>query len=98
MWAANRRKGQESIYLKSDIQSITTNVVNISNEIHGLITALAQAAGGAPSGADARLIGLCQSALQEISGSLQQLNTAYSYADQLDIMEWIDEGDTNGFY
>lgn len=91
MWVVDRRKEQERIYLRNDIQSITTNVTHISNEVHGLISALSQAMGGSPSGADARLIGICQSALQEISGSLQQINTAYECTNGLDVKEWIDD-------
>lgn len=98
MWAADRRKEQERIYLRNDIQSITTNVANISNEVHGLIAALDQAIGGSPSGADARLIGVCQSALQEISVSLQRLDAAYGCTDQLDVMEWEDDGEADDFY
>ena len=97
MWVVDRQKEQERIYLRNDIQSITTNVTNISNEVHSLIAALNQAIGGSPSGADARLIGICQSSLQEISGSLQRLNTAYEYTNQLDVMEWIGD-DSNDFY
>lgn len=98
MWVVDRQKERERIYLRNDIQSITTNVTNVSNEVHRLIAALDQAIGGSPSGADTRLIGICQSALQEISSSLQRLNTAYQYANELDVMEWIDDGDSNDFY
>lgn len=98
MWVVDRQKERERIYLRNDIQSISTNVSNVSNEVHRLIAALNQAVGGSPTGADARLIGICQSALQEISSSLQRLNTAYQCANELDVMEWIDDGDSNDFY
>jgi len=98
MWVTNRQKEQERIYLRADIQSITTNVTNISNETQCLIAAINQAIGGSPSGTDARLIGICQSALQEISSSLQRLNTAYQCVNELDVMEWVDDGDSDDFY
>lgn len=98
MWVVDRQKERERLYLRNDIQSITTNVTNVSNEVHRLIAALDQAIGGSPSGADARLIGICQSALQEISSSLQRLNTAYQCANELDVMEWIDDGGNDDFY
>jgi len=98
MWIVDRQKEQERIYLRNDIQSITTNVTDISNEIHSLIAALNQAIGGSPLGADTRLIGICQSSLQEISGSLQQLNTAYECTNRLDVMEWAGDNDSNDFY
>lgn len=98
MWVVDRQKERERIYLRNDIQSITTNVTNVSNEVHNLIAVLNQAIGGSPSAVDAKLIGICQSALREISSSLQRLNTAYQCANDLDIMEWIDDGDSNDFY
>ncbi len=98
MWVVDRQKERERIYLRNDIQSITTNVTNVSNEVHRLIAALDQAISGSPTGADARLIGICQSALQEISSSLQRLNTAYQCAGELDVMKWIDDGGSNDFY
>ena len=98
MWVVDREKEKERIYLRSDIQSITTNVTQISNEIHGLIAVLNQAIGGSPSGADTRLIGICQSSLQEISNSLQRLNTAYQSSNELDVMVWEDDGGSDDFY
>lgn len=93
MWVVDRQKERERIYLRNDIQSVTTNVTHISNEIHSLIAVLCQTIGGSPSGVDTRLIGICQSSLQEISSSLQKLNAAYQCANELDIMVWEDDGE-----
>lgn len=100
MWVVDNQKETERIYLRNDIQSIITSVSRVSNEIHELISAVNQAIGGSPSGVDAQMIGLCQVSLQEVSNSLQKLNTAYQCAGGLDVMEWVDDdyGDIDDFY
>ena len=89
MLVVNNEKERQKTYLRSNIQSCITNVTAESNKIHDTISALQNAVGGAPSGADGRLIGLCQQALQQISVALQNLNQSQQYVNEIDTREEI---------
>ena len=91
MWVVNNDKDRIKAYLRSDIESNITNLTHESNEIHTTISALDRTLRGAPSGRDMKLIDNCQRALQELSTSLQRLNTCLEYVGQLNTKEWIDD-------
>ena len=91
MWVVNKDKESVKSYLRSDIISNTTNLTHESNEIHNTISALCRAIGATPSGNDARLIGNCQMALQELSMVIQNLDVCREFVEQLDTKEWIDD-------
>jgi len=91
MWVINQSKERIRIYLRNDIESNITNLINESNEIHASISAINRAVGGTPSGNDAKLIGSCQLALQNISIALQNLNVCRERIEQLNTKEWVSD-------
>lgn len=92
MRVINNDKERAKIYLRSNIQSCVTNVTSESNKLHETISAIQNAVGGSPSGADGKLIGSCQQALQQISSALQNLNQSIQFVNQIDTSEEVPDG------
>lgn len=91
MWVANNDKERVKTYLKSDIESNITNIMDVSNRIHDSIAAVNRAAAGIASGTDRRLIDDCQRALQGLSEALQGLYACRNILDSLETREWADD-------
>ena len=93
MWVVNREKESAKNYLIPNITSNITNVTAVSNEVHDLISSINYLIGGLPSGTDTRWIGCCQRALNNLSQASGLLRQGLENAKQLDIMEWVADGD-----
>ena len=92
MWIQNNDKERIKSYIKSDIESNITNLMDSSNKIRELMSEILYAVGSSASGADQKLLDDCQRALQVIETALCMLYDSKSIADQLDTKEWVDDG------
>ena len=91
MWVVNNNKEHVKMYLRSDIESNISNLIDASNRIHETIAAINRATSGTATGIDQQMIGDCQRALQELSSALQNLYVCRNYVHQIDTREWIDD-------
>ena len=91
MWIKNNDKERIKSYLKSDIESNITNITDLSNHIHGLISAIDRATAGTPSGKGRDMIDEYQKVLSELSTALQDLYACRNCVEQLDTREWVDD-------
>ncbi len=89
MRVVNNDKARAKTYLRNDIGSNMTNIMNESNRVQDLVSQLSQTMSGSMSGIDKDLIGNAQQSLQYISQALQYLQQAYNTAGQLDVTEEI---------
>lgn len=89
MRVINNSKERAKIYLRSDIESMITSVMNESNELHDTIAMLNNTVGGSPSGLDSSLIGSCQKVLQDLLTTLQSLNRCRELVNSIDTSEEI---------
>lgn len=91
MWVANNNKERVKSYLRSDIESNITNLIDVSNRIHDAISAINRATAGSLSGADKQMIDECQKAIKEISEGLQNLYACREFINHLETKEWVDD-------
>lgn len=93
MWVVDESKKQARDALIQAIEQVSAGCVPLENEVHGMISALDAAVGGAPSGMDQQMIGDCQRAIQSVSDARKQLSDALELAWSMNIRTWVDEYD-----
>lgn len=92
-WVVNKEKERAKNYLIPNIISNITNMTAVSNEVQELIANINYLIGGLPSGTDTRWNGCCQRALGNLSQASGLLRQGLENAKQLNIMEWVSNGD-----
>ena len=93
MWVVNREKESAKNYLIPNINSNITNITATVNDIQRLIASINYLIGGLPSGTDTRWVGCCLRALDNLSRTSGLLRQGLENAKQLNIMEWVPDGD-----
>ena len=91
MLEVNLGKESAKNHLIPNITGSIANVQEILKEVQYLMVSLNYTIGGAPSGADTRLIGYCQRAINDLDGASGQLHRGLENAEQLNTMDWVTE-------
>ena len=91
MWVENNDKARIKTYLRSDINSNITNVVQAQNRVYTVIAAINRTAGGSGCGADQKMQNEAQMAKEQLQNALNKLAECRNYVDQLETREWVED-------